>query len=381
MKANTFTAKRIWFVVALCFFATLYAGAQNTISSLKFLGEYIVPHNLQYSNTTVGGLSGIDYDAAKKVYYLISDDRSAVNPARFYTAKIMMGERGIDSVYFVNVTLLKQKNGGLYPNSKQDAAHTPDPEALRYNPLKRQFVWSSEGERIVKAKDTVLEDPTVTVIDTEGNYEDSFPIPAQLHMHATENGPRQNGVFEGLTFADNYKTLYVSVEEPLYDDGPRVGLRDTATWMRILKYDLPSKKLVAQYAYHPDVIPHAAVPATAFKMNGIPDILATGHNHLLVMERAFSTGRLQCDIKIFTADVSDASNISAVPSLKKLPPAAVITKRLLLNMDSLSRYIDNIEGMTFGPTLPNGHKSLVVVADNNFNVLQRTQFLLFEVIP
>ena len=49
-------------------------------------------------------------------------------------------------------------------------------------------------------------------------------------------------------------------------------------------------------------------------------------------------------------------------------------------MDSLGIYTDNIEGVTFGPRLANGHKTLVFVADNNFSPLEKAQLLLFEVI-
>jgi len=357
------------------------AGNTQSISKLTLLSEFDVPHNLQYNNTTVGGLSGIDYDAKKNVYYLVCDDRSAINPARFYTAKINISNKGIDSVYFVNATLFKQKNGQLYPNSKQDPAHTPDPEAIRFNPLTGHLVWTSEGERIVKAGDTVLENPAITTIDAEGNYKDTFPLPAQLRMHGTEKGPRQNGVLEGITFANNYKTLFVNVEEPLYEDGPRAGLKDTITWIRLFKYEAATKKLLAQYAYHIEAIPHAPIPATGFMINGVPDILALDNNRLLVMERAFATGNMACTIKIYLADVSKATNIANVTSLKAHPPASPVSKKLLLNMDDLGRFIDNVEGMTFGPTLRNGHKSLIMVADNNFNPLERTQFFLFEVIP
>jgi hypothetical protein len=55
------------------------------------------------------------------------------------------------------------------------------------------------------------------------------------------------------------------------------------------------------------------------------------------------------------------------------------TKKLLLNMDNLGIYIDNIEGVTFGPKLPDGKSSLLFISDNNFNPLQKTQFLLFEI--
>ena len=42
--------------------------------------------------------------------------------------------------------------------------------------------------------------------------------------------------------------------------------------------------------------------------------------------------------------------------------------------------LDNTEGMTFGPRLPNGNRTLVFVSDDNFRKSQITQFLAFEVI-
>ena len=54
-------------------------------------------------------------------------------------------------------------------------------------------------------------------------------------------------------------------------------------------------------------------------------------------------------------------------------------KKLLINMDKLGHTVYNIEGATFGPLLPNGKKSLVFVADDNFSARDKTQFLLFEI--
>ena len=45
------------------------------INSLSFLGKYELPHEFMFEQTLVGGLSGIDYDAGKDEFYLISDDR------------------------------------------------------------------------------------------------------------------------------------------------------------------------------------------------------------------------------------------------------------------------------------------------------------------
>src|SRR5436190_21748780 len=216
------------------------------ISSLHFLGSYEIPYDLQYNKTTVGGLSGIDYDAKHNLYYLICDDRSDENPARFYTAGIFFTQNGIDSIVFKGVANMLQKNGSLYPNDKQDRYHTPDPEAMRYDPVKGQLVWSSEGERIVKEKDTLLVNPSIIFIRPDGKFIDSLPLPANLIMQTTENGPRRNGVLEGMSFADNYKTLFVDVEEPLYEDGPKADVRDNNAFIRILKFDMAEKKNVAQ---------------------------------------------------------------------------------------------------------------------------------------
>ena len=97
------------------------------------------------------------------------------------------------------------------------------------------------------------------------------------------------------------------------------------------------------------------------------------------MERSYSTGRFGCTIKVFLTDISSAENIDSVASLKNKTGLKTATKKLLLNMDNLGIYIDNIEGVTFGPILPDGKRSLLFVSDNNFDFLQKTQFLLFEI--
>ena len=348
-------------------------------SHVKFLSAYDIPFNLNYNNSTIGGLSGIDYDAKNNLYYFISDDRSEKNPARFYTAKIFLTQHGIDSLIFTGVNNILQPNGKIFPNNQQDRYHTPDPEAIRYNPQSNRLVWSSEGERIITEKDTVLVNPSIILIRPSGTYLDSFALPQNMHMYAAAEGPRRNGVFEGLAFAENYKTLFVSVEEPLYEDGPRADVFDNNAFIRIIKFDVATKKSAAQYAYKLEPVAYAATPETAFKINGVPDILSIGNNKLLVIERSFSSGRLPCTIKLFIADLAGATDISNV-ILKGNTKFIPAKKTLLLNMDDLGIYTDNIEGVTFGPHLPNGHKTFLFIADNNFNAVEKTQVLLFEVV-
>ncbi len=371
------------FISVLVLFCSCNTARQNKkttgIQHLKFLNEYIVPFNYQFQNTTVGGLSGIDYNPQKDEYYLISDDRSDKNPARFYTANILINNYKIDSVIFLKVTAFKNQMGNVYPNSRQDPFHTPDPEALRHDPKTNTFIWSSEGERIVNPQKIILENPAVTEVSLNGNFIDTFELPQQVKMTAKEYGPRQNGVFEGLTFSPDYNSMLVSVEEPLLQDGLAAGTGDSTGICRIIKFNLPSKKAVAEYAYQIDPVAHPPLKPGGFKINGIPDILAIGKNQLLVLERSFSTGNLSCTIKVYLADISKAENVINENSLKGKRNIKIIPKKLLLNMDDLGIYIDNIEGVTFGPMLADGKRSLLFIADNNFNPLEKTQLLLFEI--
>lgn len=342
-------------------------------TQVHFVDEYTVPHKKQFKGTIIGGLSGIDYDAEKNLYYLICDDGSKINPARFYTATIAINDKGIDSVEFIDVTALLKPNGNVYSNA------SVDPEAMRFQPRTKELYWSSEGERTLKSEGAVLVDPFVRVASTNGKYKDSFALPSNMHMQKSEHGPRNNGTFEGLAFDKDYKSLYVSVEEPLYEDGPRAATNDSTAWVRILKFDAVSKKPVAQYAYQIDAVAHEPIPASAFKINGISDILWLGENKLLVVERSFSTGISSNTIKLYVADLVRATDVSNIVSLQNNLTIQPVTKNLLLNMDSLGMTIDNVEGVTFGPRFSNGHQSLIFITDDNFSATQKTQFLLFEI--
>jgi len=375
------------FCKSIAFFFLLISSIGNCqtknikIQSLKFIDEYDIPFNLKFKETTVGGLSGIDYDKKNDLYYFICDDRSAINPARFYSAKIKTSEEGIDTVVFEDVKFFLQQNGETYPSAKQDLSHTVDPESLRFNPTTNQIVWTSEGERVVKSSPAVLINPSIDITALDGKFVDTFPIPSILSMQATESGPHQNGGFEGITFDPDFKTMYVAMEEPLYEDGPLADITPTKSWTRIFSYDFSTKKNLAQYAYGLEPVAHPANPTTAFKINGISEILSLGNKKLLTVERSFSTGNLGCTIKVFLTDLDHATNVANSKSMKETQLKHPVSKKQLLNMDDLGILIDNIEGVTFGPDLPNGHKTLLFVSDNNFNLLEKMQLLLFEIIP
>jgi hypothetical protein len=161
----------------------------RTINRLRFVGEFDLPHRMQFNGTTVGGLSSIDYNPKEDVYYIICDDRSDINPARFYTAKIGISPRGIDTVQLLSVTTLLQQDGTPFPNKQADSLRVPDPEAMRYYPVTHSLVWTSEGERIVRKDKVILTNPSVNSMRMDGKLVDTFLIPSNMRMSREPKGP------------------------------------------------------------------------------------------------------------------------------------------------------------------------------------------------
>lgn len=354
---------------------------ETSVSAVRFLDEYVMPLNPVFQNTVVGGLSGIDYDVKQNQYYMISDDPSQFSPARIYTAKIDLKENKIDSIRITGVTFLLQENGKEYPKYGTDKSVKPDGESVRYNPITNQLIWSSEGERLFKNGDTTIVQPSLTFISTIGKFLDTIPLPEGFHFTKTESGARKNALFEGLTYADDYKTLYASLEEPLYQDGPQAAFEYDKALTRILKFDVATKKNVAQYAYNLGALPVKPTVDNDWNVNGISEILAINHHTLLVMERAWAKGHDDHTfLKLYLVDLNGAENEINNASFAKNPPKP-LSKKLLFDFDTLNRHIDNFEGVTFGPKLANGHHSLIFCVDNNFGKSQVQQFFLFEIVP
>jgi hypothetical protein len=93
------------------------------VPALEYLGQLQLPPNSTFAGTTVGGLSGISYDPGRDCYYVISDDRSASGPARFYTVRLSVSERGVDEATITGVhPLLDVRGGALGP---LDLDHSP----------------------------------------------------------------------------------------------------------------------------------------------------------------------------------------------------------------------------------------------------------------
>ncbi|MDQ0378248.1 esterase-like activity of phytase family protein [Amycolatopsis thermophila] len=340
------------------------APAEAAPAPVRFLGEQLVPHAPTFDGTTVGGLSGVDYDPRTGQYVFISDDRSALQPARFYTAKIPVGTRGVGTVTFTGTHPLRRADGTTYP------AQGVDPEDIRTDPWTGNYLWSQEGDRTA----TVLADPSIQLSERDGAYVRALPIPDNERM-LPDSGPRQNLVLEGLTYAAGGTLVVSALEGPLLQDGP-VPTAEQGALSRIT-VQARTGAILAQYAY-----PQEPVFAPgAGGSTGVSSILAADPldpARYLVMERSFVPG-VGNKVRIYEIDTRGATNVLHTGSLvgAKVQP---VRKKLLLDLaDFPLSKVDNVEGMTWGPTLPGGDRTLVLVSDDNFSASQITQVIAFAV--
>ena len=308
-------------------------------SQLAFLGIDEFRTGFQYAHTTVGGLSGISYDPERQLYYVISDDKSEYNPARFYTMRIPLNENRIGPAEFA----------GTYP--LQNLSGRVDPEDIAFDSRRQQLYWSSEGDN-----------PWIRIAGLDGSYRGEFALPSNLQQ-------RWNAGLEGLTVTPSGQVLWAAMEEPGTDDG-EPPTAHTGALTRITKFDVATRAAVAQFAY-----PLDPIPAPNGDGNGLTALAALDEDTFLTVER--SHGNINV-ARIYRAEVTGAEDVLGVPSLPGRRPVPM-TKTLVADLTTMPEVppLDNIEGIALGPRLPDGRQSVVLVSDNNFNLRQVTQILAF----
>lgn len=333
----------------------------------RYLGQQRLASGETFDGTVIGGLSGISYDPGSRLYYIISDDRSAKNPARFYTARITLSDNGVDRVSIVSMHVWRDQDGEPFAPLDTDAhppVVPPDPEGIAFDGQRQRLYWSSEGER----EGSVLLDPWVRIATLDGAYVGEFTLPPSLHMSTGNTGPRKNRALEGLTLTPSGRYLWAAMEGPGFNDGP-LPTGTSGALTRLTKFDVESRTPAAQYAY-----PLDNVTAGPNGDNGLSDLVALDDQTFLAVERGYGT---HTAARVYRVSVGDADDVLTRPSLTGAPMAKPMTKTLLVDLTDTVHPLDNIEGITLGPRLPDGHQSLVLVSDDNFSPRQITQFVAF----
>jgi hypothetical protein len=339
---------------------------------LRRLAEAHWPHRLNIQGTTAGGLSGIDYDPERSEYLLLSDDRSDLNPARFYVAQ--WAPPRLQPPEPKGVVHLQRPGGGPWPGRRgaEPGTPVPDPEALRLRPGTGTLLWTSEGD-VGRGFGPALYESA-----RDGRLLREFALPAMFNPDpAQRRGPRDNLGLEGLALTPDGRHAWLAMENALIQDGPVPTTRAPGGPCRLTRIDLETGRATRQIAYAPDAIPLRPLIPGSYADNGISEILMPDADRMLVLERAYATGAGN-SLRLYEIDTRDASDVLDVDALAPGNHRAAL-KALIADFASLGlSRLDNTEGMCWGPPLPDGKRTLVVVSDDNFNPLQTTQFAAFE---
>ena len=343
------------------------------IGSVRVIGVQTIANDLMVDDTLVGGLSGIDYDPDTGRWIAISDDRSDNQPARFYELNVSYTGDELAPVEVTGAVTFLQANGEPYPNSEA-GGNVPDPESIRIDPKTDQLWYTSEGSR------TRLIDPFVASTTWDGQFIASPQTPPIFEMESgAVAGPRDNLVFEGLSFSADGNSLWLGMEGPLYQDGA-LATDTTGSPVRLTNLGRDGE-ILGQVVYELEPIPVSTEGAT-FSTTGLTEILAVDDSRFLTIERASvadANGVFTNYIRVYEIDVAGATNVAAYDWLTE-DGYTPVSKRLILDLNAEGvTPIDNIEGITWGPTLENGDRSLVLISDNNFSDTQVTELVALDV--
>ncbi|HEY3788809.1 MAG TPA: esterase-like activity of phytase family protein, partial [Urbifossiella sp.] len=345
-------------------------GTQSDLSGLTTKSVDGTPRN------RLGGLGSAVAYTGKGHTYLLASDRGPNDGVtdyicRFHTMEIAVtpGAKPSVALKLTATTLLTNEAGKPFVGSMSKFnANSPsktmrlDPEGLRVGPKGTLFISDEYG-------------PFLYEFDRKGKRLRSLPVPRRfLPNQAGEkpeeelpprnlSGRQPNRGMEGLALSPDGGKLFGLMQGPLLQDGAldkvnkRIGVNT-----RLLELETATGK-TREFVYQLES------PAT-----GVSEILAINDREFLVLERDGLGGKDAKIKKIHRINLTNASDVSAVKCLPStgLPAGIVpVEKRLFIDLLApkfgLARDIpEKLEGLAFGPDLPDGRRLLIVTADNDF---------------
>ena len=335
--------------------------------------------------------SAIDY-TGKDNLYIACNDRGPGDGAypwrsRFQTLRIMIDPGAADAVTvsLTGTTLLSDESGRSLNGLASIFAGSDRRGDARFDP---------EGVRVAR-------DGTLWISDEYGPWIDHFAVdgkrigrieipekfrvanpgigPEEELPPANTRGRQANRGFEGLAISPDGTKLWAILQSPLIQDSAldaaneRIGVN-----CRMLEVEIATGK-TRELVYQLDS-----------DANGVNEILALNQHELIVLERDGKGGNDTFFRRLFRIDISQATDVSAIDSLpRRGVPASVIvpTKSPFLNLLDKAHGLagkkmpEKIEGLTFGPALPDGRRTLIVTTDNDLKDDQESWFWVFAFSP
>jgi hypothetical protein len=337
------------------------------------------PHN------RLGSLgSGIAYTGRGNRYVLIADrgpkDGAVPYRCRFHVADIVVRPGKSPAVQFtlVATTLLTTEAGKpLVGAASGFDAKDPtnwlrfDPEGVRVGPTGTVFISDEYGPHVWEfGRDGKL----LRRLKVPDKFRVAHPMAdGRDELAANTNGRVPNRGLEGLAITPDGGKLYAILQSPLLQDGGFAGRN--VRLLELPREGGPSR----EYVYPLD--------STQY---GINEILAINDHEFLVLERDSLPGDKTKFKKLIRIDVRGATDVSGVKFLPKagLPQTVKpVTKKPFLDLLDPKfgltgpKLPAKVEGLAFGPDLPDGRHLLLVTTDNDFKKDEPTWVYAFAIDP
>lgn len=374
---------------------TLPGNASDGLKLVPRILEDGTPHD------RVGGFgSALAYTGAGNLYIGVPDrgpfDGRTSYVDRYYLLNIAVtpGAPTPVAVTLVAATPLAKESGALFTGSTKAFDTTNSPASLRLDP---------EGVRVSRTGTFFVSDeygPFVYEFSATGRRLRALTVPAKfLIEHPTAEQPDQPGGelpptnvsgrqanrgMEGLAISPDGTTLYGIMQNALVQDGAlnasnsRRGVNN-----RILVIDIATGG-TRELLYQLDN-----------RSYGVNEIVAIDDHQFLVIERDGAAGAAAAAKLIFKIDITGADDVSDIANLPQtgLPdkpgqpgtPVKPVAKTLFLDLLSPAfglagaTFPEKIEGLAFGPPLPDGRRLLLVTSDNDFLVANPSKIFAFAI--
>jgi 3-phytase len=296
----------------------------------------------------------------------ICDDRGKFGMPRFYELDMKVTSGKVD------FTVTKTQHLTAIPKD-----WILDNEAIASLPG-GDLVISTEGDNDKKPRAM----PHIFMVSAAGVFKSDIPLPDKFLPEATglqKKGIENNRGFEGLTVSPSGQSLYIMNEYPIIADQ---GDDDLNYWLRLVEFkkDKDGFKASAEYPYMVTRMPNSPVGVEVFR--GISEILYVSEGRFIVLERGARLTKTGIAYTggLYLAETSGAQEVSSVKSLADGKSTAM-KKTKLVDFEELfkNQTLENFEALAWGPALPDGRKSLLVLSDNNFSAKEKTTLLVFAV--
>src|SRR5262245_17325428 len=257
-----------------------------------------------------------------------------------------------------------------------------DPEGIRVAPDGTFYVSDESG-------------PWIIQFDRQGNLLRRIAVPADFAIANPSDDPNEellgnisgrqaNRGMEGLAISPDGSTLYGMMQNALLQDDALApnSVDRQSLFTRILKVDLATGD-TAEYVYRLEAFNRG---------QGVSEILAINDHQFLVIERD-NRSNLQVPPQAPTrktiykvtidASTSDVSGVH-IPASSLPSGVTQVGKDLFINLlDSEFNLIptiaEKLEGLAWGPDLPDGRHLLYLISDNDLNPSLATQVYAFAI--